>query len=168
MTPPPPAFDPDSYEGQVKLQLQALAAPLKAQAADIDAKISELTESLRDLRKARAEVTSILVKLDPDLKPTTNGKHPERTGTNAGYHAELLAKKADTVAEILATKGSDLFPEGFTANLLAEQLTDSVPRGLSTKSAAQVIDILRERSIVRADRVTRGGGMNFVLVGKGE
>ena len=161
-----PEPDPTTYEGQVKLQLQTLAAPLKAQAADIDAKLDELANQMRDLRKARSEITAVLTKLDPPppgTKPQANGR-----GSTAAHHAELvLMAKADAIADIIERQ-PERFAEGFTPNTLAEQLTSEVPRGLSNKSAQKVIEILRERNLIRADKVTRGGGMQFVLVGKGE
>jgi hypothetical protein len=161
--PPAPVIDPNTYEGQVKLQLQELAAPLKAQLADIDAKMADTLRTLTDLRRAKVDITSILTRLEPK---DANGNGKRGSGSR-DYHAQLLVQKADKVAELLTTQ-PERFPEGFTANVLADQLKDEVPKGLSTKSAAQVIEILRDRNLVRADRVTRGGGMNYLLIGKAD
>ena len=161
------APDPNTYEGQVKLQLQTLSAPLREQLLDIDKKIADVQATLSDLRKAKVDITLILNKLDPSRVSTSGNGKNGRGSSNAEYHANLLVKKADRVAELLTTN-PEQFPEGFTANMLAQTLTDQVQKGLSTKSAAQVLEILRDRNVVRADRVTRGGGMNFQLVGKAD
>lgn len=157
--PPVPEPDPNTYEGQVKLQLASLAAPLKVQLADIEAKIRDTVATLADLRRAKVDVTSILVKLEPR---EANGNGNKARGSR-DYHAQLLTQKADKVVELLEAH-PDRFPEGFTANLLAESFSEEVPKGLSTKSAGKVLDILRDRNIVRADRITRGGGMSFHLI----
>jgi hypothetical protein len=154
-------IDPDTYEGQVKMQLLALAEPLKAQVADIDTKIEAAMTTLRDLRKAKSDVMAVLGKLVPEEKNTTNG----RAGSAAAYAAANLLRKTDRVQELL-TENPKMFPEGFTPNLLAAELTTKVHGGLSNASAQKVIETLHDRGIVRADKVTRGGGMNYMLISK--
>lgn len=156
-----PVIDPGTYEGQVKLQLQSLVAPLRVQLADIEQKITETQHTLTDLRKAKVDVTSVLTKLEPPM----SNRNGNRDNGAREYHDQLLVTKANQVAELL-DKNPERFPEGFTATLLAETLTEDVDKGLSTKSAAKVIEILRDRNLVRAERVTRGGGMNYLLIGK--
>jgi len=151
----------------VRSQLHELAAPLRAQLAQIEDRLATIQTEAKDLREARSEITKMLARLDPDTsKPGRPGPKTMRVESRVSGNAERaqrqLEAKLAAVQAIITTE--DGWADGFTSNQLAHTLSARVPRGLSAKSARQVLELLRDRGVLRHDRVVKGGGMQFKLV----
>lgn len=150
-----------SVASTVREQLRTLASPLQDQLDEIEERLLALDTEARDLREARNQINLVLARL------TSNGKPAKptdtRTDANALRAERQLQEKADFLASIFKTRPEE-FAGGFTSNKLSDALTAEVPRGLSTKSARAALELLRERGVVRHDRVVKGGGMQFKLV----
>lgn len=148
----------------VRGQLQQLADPLREQMTQIDERLTRLDSEVRELREARSEIRRVLEKIDPSVTPKqTKQTKSASTSANGSQRlaAERFEQKIEAVKAIITSEPE--WQEGFTSNIVADTLTSRVPHGLSSKSARAVLDALRERGIVRHDRVVKGGGMQFKL-----
>jgi hypothetical protein len=158
-----------SYAKSVRASLRDLVAPLHEQLAEIEARLVVLEKEERDLRDAKRQIVNVIAKIDPTT--ASSAKSTKQAGAvrdhNSKRAAKQLVEKADALEKILLEEGDELFPNGFTSNRVSEAFSSRIPRGLSTKSAREAIEILRERDVVRADRVVRGGGMQFKLTRNG-
>lgn len=164
---PDPEPDPDSPTAIVRATLRGIAEPLREQRASVEARLVVLDREARELRSVRTELNAVLAKIDPTptpkKSPSQGGANPAVAASNAERAARQLADKAEDVEAWLRAHPDEI-ADGFTANLVAGKATGEVRKGLSTSSAIKVLDLLRDRNVVRADRVTRGGGMSYKLV----
>lgn len=158
----PAAVSP--FVERTQVLLDDLADPLRDQLDAIASRLSDLDNEANELRKARTRINGVLMRLDPDavkLRPTAAASEGRANGARALAN-QRLQEKAEAVRAII-TK-DPRFADGFTSNLVAHELTTVIPHGLSTKSAREILEMLRDQSVVRHDRVVKGGGMQFKLV----
>lgn len=151
--------------------LEDMTEPLRQQREAIQRRLDDLETEQRELREARQQINTVLARLDPSEaakhgkpgpkpKPKTNAEAV--ADANAARAQRQLMEKAEAVRAIITS--DPRWHEPFTSNRVAQALTDVVPRGLSTKSARAVLEMLRDDGVVRHHRVVKGGGMAFKLV----
>lgn len=167
----PPEPPPRTHAAQVRETLRALSDPLRSQLGEIEARLVEVEAERDDLKKARAEIVSVLAKFDPSMRP--NKAKPKSASASAAAEANRargIRQDVERVEWLQAyfVEHPDEFEEGFTAHSLAGAVTTKIPRGLSVATAKRAIVELRDRGVVRADRVTRGGGMRYRLTLNGD
>jgi TolA-binding protein len=145
-------LEPGSMSSQVRTQLRELTAPLREQVQEIEQRLAQINREVRDLREAKRQIESVLAKLEdsPAKKPVavSNG-------------SEAKAAKRRQAVEAFIAAHHELLKDGFTMNWLVEQMKDQGAMALTTKTMAPVLEQLRDTGVVRADRVTRGGGMSY-------
>ena len=139
---------------QVRAELVALTAPLWDHLKQIEGRIEEAEEELRDLREGRRQIAEILRKIDPDSAPKKNGK--KKYGLGVGE--ERLA----TITLWLRERREELNAgEGFYASGLAEDETFPMRTG---PESAKALRILHDHGIVRLDHVGTGGRKFYKVV----
>lgn len=149
----------------LRAQLHELGEPLREQLRQVEARLEVLDAEARELRAMRTQLGGVLGKLDAKPKPPSKGMPTAAVVANRARADRELVEKTDAVEAWLLAHRDEL-RDGFTANVVANT-ANGVPHGLSSKTAQQVLEILRERGVVRADRVTKGGGMSFKLLDEG-
>lgn len=153
------------WADRISTHLEALIEPLRKDVAVLDRQIEETEAELKKLHVARRQAQRALNVLVPEEKPQKqNAKQNGRDTYGAKKMAAAnLAAKVEAADKWLR-EHPDAFEDGFTANRFAEEMTKNVPKGLSVVSARQVIEELRDRGLVRADKIVRGGGMGYQRV----
>lgn len=145
-----------------------MTQPLREQVGAIEARLADLDGEARELREARTRLNRTLALLDPDAQPKPKPGHGGDRIANISNGARQVAArqlqaKVDAVRGIITSDAR--WHDGFTSNILAHELSPVVPKGLSAKSAREVLERLRDEGVVRHDRVVKGGGMQFKVVG---
>lgn len=148
--------------GSIREQLRQLAEPLAEQRDEIDRRLAALAAEATQLRADRADVDAVLRRLDPSTQQTT----AKLQGGNKERADRLHRERVDVLRGYIERHGHKL-REGFTATQLVEAIKAEGGLAMTTTTALRAIDELRESGIVRADRVTRGGGMRYQLVQTG-
>lgn len=148
--------------GSVREQLRQLAQPLTEQRVEIDRRLAAIAAEAQQLRADRADIDAVLKRLDP----TTQTPTAKLQGGNKERAERLHRERVDTLRGYIEHHADEL-PEGFTATQLVEAVKAEGGLPMTTTTALRAIDELREIGIVRADRVTRGGGMRYQLVTNG-
>jgi len=149
--------------GEVERELKDLLAPLRKRLAQLNRDIDARQAELGELRKARTYVEGTIRKLEP----AAANLHPNaRTLNNGARRAAAIGyerKKENTRAYVIANAAE--LREGFTVQQLTEAMKrDGVTPSASSTKVAQIVEELRDQGVVRADRVTRGGGMQWIVV----
>lgn len=152
-----------SMLGEVERELHELLAPLRKRLAKLNADIGNRTAELVELRKARTYIEGTIRKLEP--APKANSATSDRGAKGARAAAEYgYRRKLANTREYLIANASTL-RDGFTVQSLTEAMKrDGVTPVASNTKVAQILDDLRDQGVVRADRVTRGGGMSWLVV----
>jgi len=149
--------DEDSVSFQVRSNLREMASPLKEQMASIDRRLVEIGREQIDLREARRQIEKTLQYLEGTPAPAKGAPDFSR--------ADFQAKFAAT-EKFLADYGDSL-DKGFTATDLARAMKEAgVKPVASPEKVRAIIKQLHERGVVRVDRVAKGGGNLYMLVGR--
>lgn len=156
---------------RIEAHLLELLEPLRGELEQLDARLSVVNAEREGLLATRRRIESTIrtitgeapAKPGPKVGSTNSKANPGVARGNAARAQAQQQAKTDAVAAYLEAH-PDEFADGFTANSLADKLTSVVPRGLTVKSARKTIEALRDRGVLRADKVVRGGGMQFQIV----
>lgn len=142
---------------EVDAEVQEMLVPLRKRLAAIDAEVAQKANDLAALRRTRAYVDGMIRKLSPPTKPTGAG--------GARVNADLAKiTKRDALRRYL-TKHAAQLSEGFTSHALhADIQRAGIQPRMSPPVILELLGDLRDLGFVRADRVTRGGGMLWQLV----
>jgi uncharacterized Zn finger protein (UPF0148 family) len=150
--------DEDSVSFQVRSQLRELALPLRDELSKIERRLVTLVRETSDLREAKAQIERMLRNLEGQQAQVQSGAGK---GQEAMYRKKVLA-----VQEYLHRLPEEL-QGGFTASALAASMkAEGISPVLSAQAAAAVISELHDQGILRLDRVSRGGGNSFIVVGR--
>jgi DNA-binding transcriptional ArsR family regulator len=151
-----------SANGSIREQLRQLAQPLTEQRDEIDRRLAALAAEAQQLRVDRSDIDAVLKRLDPSTQQTT-------AKLQGGNKVRMERQQSERVAVLrdYTERHADKLREGFTATQLVEAIKAEGGLAMTTTTALRAIDELRESGIVRADRVTRGGGMRYQLVTNG-
>lgn len=166
-----PEVPTSAFVSGIRAELEGVAAPLVQKLREVEDRLAILDEEGKALRETRTELRAVIGKLAPSSLPakpaTSSSGIQSRNEVNSERARRQLDAKVEDVERLLS-ENVDRYAEGFTSNRLADDLSDQVRRGLSTKTARTVLEELRERGVVRHDRVVKGGGMSFKLVSADE
>lgn len=160
-----PELEPGDVRAKIRATFESVSGELRAQLAELEQTIEQRELELKDLREARGDLRAIIGRVAPGSLELTKQAKAVSNGSQKRA-AKDLAAKVEAVEKIITTEPK--WSEGFTSNRLADDLSERIPRGLSTKVARTVLEELRERGVVRHDRVVKGGGMQFKLVSADE
>lgn len=153
-----------SIKAQVAEQMREVLAPMQAQLDELNAGIATRTRELSEMREARTMIIGVMNKLDPTVstKAKSNGS-PNGAAAVASRSFDLKLAKVREVVE----QHPELFEDGTTANALGDHWREQgwQPQ-VSLVTIRRCFELLRDQGIMRADRVTKGGGMSWKLVGK--
>jgi uncharacterized C2H2 Zn-finger protein len=146
----------DTVSFQVRAELRELALPLREKMQTIERRLVEMTREMQDLREAKNQIERTLRGLEGT---------PAKVQSNAGQgHEANYRKKVMAVERYVTTTLPPQLQEGFTATALAEAMkTDGVTPVLSAQVAARAIGELRDRGILRLDRISKGGGASYLV-----
>jgi hypothetical protein len=129
--------------------LAAIAAPLRARLASLDAEIDKHLSAVAELREARRVIVNGLKPFEPKtVGPPRNGVELDAAKLNAtrAYiveHPELTEFTRDGLQKTL--RAADVRPIPSSAKL--------VP----------IIEALRDEGLLRAGRVVKGGGLQYIV-----
>lgn len=143
----------------IESEVQQMLAPLRKRRTKLDADIATKLDEVADLRKTRTYVDSMIRK----LSPAQANPMPSSGGARANANAAKIGKR-DALREYLHEHAQELV-EGFTGNSLHAQLQreDFEPR-MSPPVVNELLAELRDLGVVRAERVSRGGGIQYLVV----
>lgn len=167
-TPVKRTIETTEVEGTIRDQLRELAAPLSEKRKQIDRRLDALAREAQQLRADRADIDAVLKRLDPSSQPAPKGSMtPAKSQGNQARAERQHVERVEALREHL-TRNADELREGFTINQLVEEIKASGGKPMTTSTLRPAIDQLRDAGIIRADRVTRGGGMRYQLVMNGD
>lgn len=145
-----------SIMSEVDQQLAEIVAPLRAQRRQIEHKIEDAMSDLQELRRALAKITHALKPFEPP-KP--------KTKSNAGGRSD--AAKLNVTRAFLSEHADEL-ADGFTGDALHRAMkAHGITPMPSGEKLRELFETLRDEGVLRADKVVKGGGMNFVLCANG-
>jgi len=146
----------------VRSTLTDMVMPLREQLRLIEGRLEILSAEAAALRAAKADAEAVLRRLDPTFAPVTAAKGA--SGGNAARTERQHTERLAAVRMVLSADADEL-RNGFTTNLLIEKVKKRGLIGMTHSTAERVMDELRESGEIRLDRVTRGGGQSYMLIG---
>jgi DNA-binding transcriptional ArsR family regulator len=158
-------IETSEVEGTIRDQLRELAAPLSEKRKQIDRRLDALAREAHQLRADRADIDAVLKRLDPSSQPKPST--PAKSQGNQARAERQHVERVEALREHLEQHADEL-REGFTSNQLVEEIKASGGKAMTTGTLRPALEALRDAGIVRADRVTRGGGMRYQLVMNGD
>jgi len=147
------------WEAETREAMRHAAEPLALLVAEIGKEIETKAEELKALNASLREANAALARLVPQEK-----KEKPKNG-NSARSERAQAARVEAVKTWLL-RHPQTAADGFTATMVAEAFK-AEPNGhmrLSAQTATKAIDDLREQGFLVADRVTRGGGMQYKVV----
>lgn len=152
----PSAAVEGSVSLDVRFKLREIAAPLREQLVDIQRREVELRRELDDLKDARLQIEVVLRRLEP--KAPALGAPDTRGVTDI--------KKLNVIEKYLVGHAVEL-ADGFTIQSLHREMKEAGVTPISSPQKMRtLIEQLRDRGMVRMDRIVKGGGNLFVLVSR--
>jgi uncharacterized Zn finger protein (UPF0148 family) len=150
-----------SIKAQVAESLRETIAPLQQQLDEINTQIEAMIRDLTELREARSMLERTLKHLNPTAKPA---KGAASTNGAAELASKALDEKIAALRQLIETK-PELWADGITANALADYWqAEKIKPAASLQTIRKGFEQLRDEGIMKADRVTKGGGMSWKLV----
>jgi len=142
--------------------LDEMRTKLQREQDKLDAYIAQLAVEASAAREARTRVAAMLRAVTPKSQTVSRG------ASTRGYQDFLQQQRDAKAAALLAfveTHAAQL-ADGFTSNMVAEMTaSEGVEPKMSSKVIRELLDQeLRNAGVVRADKVVKGGGMQFKLV----
>jgi hypothetical protein len=154
-----------NLDDEAEQHLALLAAPLRSQLDEINDKLAAIKRAEEQLRKTKTRIEGAVQKLLPDLdapkKKTKNSR--VRSLADALQDPKFLDKLA-TVEAYLRSRPAAIEPD-FTMNQL-DDLTSAEDMKIGKDSLKLIIEALRDRGVLRAVRIVRGGGQAYALVSR--
>jgi hypothetical protein len=158
-----------SRKEQVAENIRRLADPLMRQLKTIREEIADHSAQLEELRELERDITKALRTLgvlEAPAKRTGTSHQAKSAATRKAAEQQL---KTDRLRELIKTSDPELL-ELFAGGELTQTSLERFWRekGLEPNASAPALRLaleqLRDEGIIRADRVTRGGGMAWQLV----
>jgi uncharacterized Zn finger protein (UPF0148 family) len=154
-----------SLKAQITEQMREVLAPMQAQLDELNAGIATKMRELVEMREARTMIEGVMKKLDPTAATAKAKANGDGRGSGAAFVATReFERKTQKLREVIE-QHPELFVDGLTANALGDHWRE---QGWQPATSLQTIrkgfELLRDQGIVRADRVTKGGGMSWKLV----
>jgi hypothetical protein len=148
----------------VRAELAALVAPLRAQLAELDAQIAERTNDLFAMQAARRDAMKALVLLDPSsAPPPTATKAKQAAQQKAHYRNGNYGVAPETLASIRAwlDEHAERLDDGtgFTARSLEEGGFDLTSR----QTLGNALHAFHDQGVLRIDHRIKGGGKAYKL-----
>jgi len=146
-------------ESRGRTELKATVfGPLRTRLRNIDRRIEKLQGELVELRDEKRDIEFVLKRLDPSSFVSSSSaaasspRSPDREKT-----ALIRGFIEEHVEELEA---------GFTQTSLHEMIrANGIVGVVSPVTVGSAIEELRDAGLVRADKIVKGGGMQFVFVG---
>jgi len=149
--------DEDSVSFQVEARLRELIAPFEEEIRTIDRRLLAMGKERRDLLSAKKRLEKSLMV----LRPQTGAK-----ANTAGITQASNEAKRKAVEEFIEAHAGDL-AGGFTASDLNRRMkAEDFGPAMSPDKTLRLLETLRDYGVVRADRMIRGGGMQWMIVGQ--
>jgi len=145
------------WEAETREAMRHAAEPLALLAAEIGKEIETKAEELKALNASLREANAALARLLPPKEKPKNG--------NTARSERAQAARVEAVKTWLV-RHPKTAADGFTATMIAEAFK-AEPNGhmrLSAQTATRAVEALRDEGFLVADRVTRGGGMQYKVV----
>jgi len=141
---------------QIRVGLDELVTPLRAQLTALDAAIEQQTAALAELRSTRSAITRTIAMLDPssvEKKASTNGGESPKKGVSP--------QMRQRIREWLEQhKDAPQIRDGFHASGLSREPTLNI----SQAQLSAGLPMLRDEGFVRLDRQGSGGAKIYKLV----
>jgi len=158
---------------RVRAHLAELTTPLREELTTIDKQIEGLSNEIEAFKAAKGREIKELREMKKQIERTLRGLSGKpasnimkRTAASAGTGNRFDQQAKLEAVERYLTSHADGLTEGFTAaevhRWMAEEGTYIA---MAPDKVRDAINVLHERGVVRADRITRGGGQSFVLIG---
>jgi uncharacterized C2H2 Zn-finger protein len=145
-------------------RLAAFAQPLLDERAEIQRELERAQERVNDLRLEVRSYDAALKRIDPSLVRAKASAGQGKTHDRPfDPDSEADAKKIAAVEQYLGAH--DELDEGFTVTGLADRM-QAIGSGISGHKMRKIIELLHARGVVRKDRVVKGGGYAYVLIGR--
>jgi len=168
---PPPTAAATARDFSFKARIAALqrdaAEPFRIELRDIETKLAELNTERAELMQMRSQLQVVLRKLEITQPGPKQGAPAQRSAAHAAGNAARARKqhdlRVDAVRNYLGTHGDEL-SDGFTMSVVIDGLKRNGGMAMTTRTAASAFDTLRDQGLLRADRITRGGGLTYKLV----
>ena len=140
--------------GGVRAQLQQLSEPLKAQLAEIEQQIEQVSSELEALRETKRDIEFVLKRLDP-------GSVEKRT-----YKKRERQRGASRTPEVLAflENLNGALGEDFGYSNVFHAMKDA-KMAIGKEMVRKAFIELHEQGLLRMTRTTSGGGKAYTLVG---
>jgi len=147
---------------EVREELRDLVTPLREKHRSISARLSVLDMEAAELRAARKDIEAVLAKLDP-----STAANRKKVSANVGTKTREEEKRK-AVREFIELNHQSL-AEGFTAAELNRMMKeDEFGPVMSAEKTRVFMQQLQSEGVVRADRIVKGGGMQYLIVGNSD
>jgi hypothetical protein len=164
----------DELEAELEQELQGMVPQLLRRLEKLSERANYHEERLAKVRAAERKGRAALYALDPSLRPTTaTGKSGPKPENMARIRQERFDAKVATVADYLREHaGGNGLADGFTATSLkaVPGFPERVPgeksqhARIGTKALLEILPVLLDRGLVRADRRGQGGAVVYKVV----
>jgi len=149
--------DEDSVSFQVEARLRELIAPFEEEIRTIDRRLLAMDKERRDLNAAKRRLEKSLTVLRP--------QSPAK-GNTAGIAQASFEAKRTAVREFIDANAGEL-QDGFTAAEINRQMKAAgAGPAMAPDMTLKVVEQLRDQGVLRADKIIRGGGMRWMIVGR--
>jgi len=149
--------DEDSVSFQVEQRLRELIAPFEEEIRTIDRRLIAMDKERRDLNAAKRRLEKSLTVLRPQAGAKSN---------TAGIAQASFEAKRTAVREFIDANAGEL-QEGFTAAEINRQMKAAgAGPAMAPDMTLKAVEQLRDQGMLRADKIIRGGGMRWMIVGR--
>jgi hypothetical protein len=149
-----------SLQSEIANEVHELLAPMHTRLAAVNAEIETQQRKLTELKDARASLESVLRKVDPASMIKQSG----RIAAAKNSHDAKNQRKLDNARSFLDEHRED-FADGIIATRVITSMREAgIEPIASPEKMRRILETLRDEGLIRADRVVKGGGMQFVYV----
>lgn len=150
-----------SFKARMAALQRDAAEPFRVELAEVEDQLKKLNRERDELLQMRGQLQAVLRKLDPTATPRKNA--------GGGNEARVQREHAERVTALrdYITEHADELQDGFTMNSVVAQLKESGGKAMTVATARAAIEQLRDEGLIRADKMVRGGGMNWKLTTNG-
>lgn len=160
--PKPSSPADDTLRGAAARQMKQLADTFRVDLDDLNRQLAAKQAELDELRRARTFLEQQIRKLDPGSFPAEVQRRAKISATQAGTRNASYTKKTRNVRDYLETHAG----EAITGNQLAKRMrAEGIQPTVSEQVVHRILKELHQQGVIRADRVTRGGGMAYIVTG---
>jgi len=140
--------------------MREIAEPLREQLREIVRELAEIEARTQSLRQDRRDIERVLALLD-----NSPGNRTAVKAKTGGAAIEEAKKQA--VREFIGLN-ADALGQGFTSAELNRMMKeDGFGPAMAPDKTKTFVQQLQGEGVVRADRIVKGGGMRYMVVGNG-